>query len=295
MLLVFSSVQGACAAKACGGQLVYSAGHVVVLLDLRTRSETVILRAADQVSFFDYPVVRSNSSVILESMHLLRTPKLQLFDVRSKQVSSLVDGTMPTYIKASDTLFLWRGLPGGEHLYIAHLDTLNSALEIGEDPPLEKVNGVLDVRTRPVVAVSRGTVAFLGRDLKVWTYTISTHQAQDTQMDDCLPEAWRTRTSQLVCRRGENGRFLQDTGFSLVDLRTRRSTPINIPKDAHGLVYSPDCDLLFYASEGKGLWSTIRAYDFDHDSDVAVSPTNRFFNHGAWLQLDGGSNGDDAP
>src|ERR1700730_6870091 len=118
MLLALSSIQGTCAEKPCRGQLVYTAGNVVVLLDLRTRSETVVLRAADQVSFFDYPAVRSGFSFILESMHLLRTPKLQLFDVRSKQVSSLVDGAMPTYIRANDTLFFWRGLPGGEHLFM---------------------------------------------------------------------------------------------------------------------------------------------------------------------------------
>ena len=146
-----------------------------------------------------------------------------------------------------------------------NLSGSNDAREIATGPSLERITGVLNDRTRPVVAVSSDTVAYLGKDLNVWTYSVSTGESRNTKLAGCLPEAWRTTSHQLVCRVGEDGKFLADKGFSLEDMRTGKSVHVNIPDDAHGLVYVSGCDELLYAhgvvSSGRRFWPTTSELD----------------------------------
>jgi hypothetical protein len=243
------------------GEFLVGDGRGLRLVDLPSREETLLASTQAMGGTYGYPTQVSPGVFILSSAQ-----RLAKFDLRTRTLVDLGEGSWPTYVPEKDLLFFWQNPQAANdprHQEV-HVRPLN-----GQGP--DKTIAVFsDIWKSRIVEMSPEAVLFYGDGQRVWMYSIADSILTRTEVVKCLPMAWRSRTSQLIC---------QDTETHRHYVSNLRGEATMIPEDGYRVLgYQPDYDTVFYSGIYSSVWElktgwAILAYNFRDQRVVRLAWT----------------------
>ena len=235
------------------GQLLVTDERGFVLVQLPSTDETVILPASSLHAVYGHPTFASPGNIFWSDAQ-----RLVRLELKTKRIVEVGRGVWPTYVPEHDLLFFWRSSEGAN-------DPSSQMLLVRKltgAPNQKVVTSFSGVWRSNVVQLSPDQVAFYGQENHVWEYSISSSTLSPTEVEGCLPVAWRSKSSQLICQNTSNHKVY------LSDLHGQASI---VPVQAYEVLgYSPSYDAVIYTAAYGLPWQlavgwAILAYNFrDH-------------------------------
>ena len=235
------------------GQLVVADKSGVTLVQLPSIRAAVLLSTQGSSTTYGHPTLVTPGVLIFSTAQ-----RLVRFDIRTKELVDVGEGVWPTYVSEQHALFFWESSQGSKQPSnrVVWMRSLSG-------PANDKVVARFsDVWSSRIVQISSDTVAFYGADSRVWKYSINTSLLSPTEVERCLPMAWRSKTGQLICQDVDNHRTYLAYLTGQTKLIPIRSYEV--------LGYSPNYDAVVYSEAYESWWQlevgwAILAYNFrDH-------------------------------
>ncbi|WP_143142331.1 hypothetical protein [Nitrosovibrio sp. Nv17] len=204
------------------GTLIYERGNKLHAFDLATRIPKPLVDWPKLRSFLE---VVDNDTLLIGSEGLAEPSRLALLTLSSLEVKDLRRGTEPLYMPRHRKFFFIQGSrETGPRLFLADLD--HPEAEAREIAPDEGV-----ISSDPIVRVSDDEIVFRKyqgeEDIPLYRYNLVTEHLErlpEWTFGKCIPCAWRSASSQLICETYGNN------GYYLVSLDGSRVEPIDLPK-----------------------------------------------------------------
>ncbi len=242
------------------GELLMGDGRGLSLAELPSRDETPLASTQTMGGTYGYPTQVAAGVFVLSS-----TERLAKFDLRTRTLVDLGEGLWPTYVPEKDLLFFWKN-PQAQNprLHEIHVRPLNGP---GTDKTIVSFSDRWKSR---IVEISPEAVLFYGEGQRVWEYLIADSILKPTKVVRCLPMAWRSRTSQLICQDTENNRHYLSYLNGLATM---------IPEDGYRVLgYQPDYDAVLYSGIYSSVWElktgwAVLAYNFRDERIVRLAWT----------------------
>lgn len=268
------------------GRLVYSGGgKSIMVLDLSIPGSDpkTIYQGSASVSVINR-ITKVNDNVFLfDECPVTEGCTIKKYNIKTGHERSLCSGQLPTYVPDHDKLFFY-GAFDGDRLWL-----LSSCLE--KTDVIEKIavspdsrilnNGISQSVTTPAVSISSNELIFSGRNNQLWIYRISVSQCIPTDITNCSPIVWRSKTNQLLCKEWDAGKPF------LLDVNTKKKEELPDLVGGYGYLYIPEYDSLIYgrarfrfpAGEGYDIF----VYSFEDKKEVRIK-TNVHIKSGIWIK-----------
>jgi hypothetical protein len=261
MLVAFTCAGCKYSAAPYYGQLVVGDQRGIILVQLPSTEETLLLSTAESNAVYGHPTLVEPGVLIFSSAQ-----RLVKFDLRTKKLVDLGEGVWPTYVPEHHLLFFWEGREGSKQPRdrVVRVRSVNG-------PPNEKVVTYFsDVWNSRIVQISSDEVALYGPGNRVWKYSITSSTLSQTGIERCLPMAWRNKTRQLICKNVDDHKTY---------LASLSGEAIAIPIQSYEVLgYSPSYDAVIYDAAYGAWWNftvgwAVAAYNFRNRKTVRLTWT----------------------
>ncbi len=152
----------------------------------------------------------------------------------------------PTYLKDVDKLF-----------YYLHDRKRGWELWVSDGLPIRKTKQIpLDISNQigpyqgygaiisEVVRISAEEIVYTGKNSQLISYNFINGEIKFFKINDCIPEAWRTKQNKLVCK-DLNRRKIS---YFQIDLKTLVKENLPALEESSGLIYLPHVDGFIFES-----------------------------------------------
>jgi len=227
-------------------------------------------------------LTRENDNALLFDECIRGKCSIKRFSLKTRQVTLLRSGSLPSYISNHDKLFFYdRASDGVSWLFEASLGDIKNATKIAKEPEWKTLpNGIRQSVTTPVIHISNDEVTFVGKDEQLWLYNIANTKLASMNIKGCRPILWMDKRNQLLCSDWDTW----DTFF--LDLKTKNKEEMPDLKGAYGFVYVPSSDALIYGRTRSRLLVgeayDIFLYSFADKEEKRIKD-NAHFSGGVWI------------
>ena len=270
------------------GVLIYTSGGNglnAIAFDASATSFSPLYRG-ESVSAINH-LAKETDKTVLFSECVLGECSIRRYSAETGRVTLLRSGWLPTYVSSHGKLFFYDSdRDGAKWLFVAALENINAATKIAKEPRGKVLsNGVHYSATLAVVQISNDEIVFLGVEERLWSYNIATAGLTSMDIDSCRPMLWMDRRRQFLC----SNPWDESTPF-LLDIDSKKKTPIPELRRARGFVYVANEDALIYGRLRSSHLilevSDIFLYSFADGREKKIRGNSRFAG-GVWLEPKG--------
>lgn len=266
------------------GRLIYTAGaQTIRMLNLISRQSSLLYESSSHGTLIEHLTKTSADQLLFDECPATQPCVIKELTVSTGETRTWRPGVMPTYIAGHDIVFFYEasGYQANNALWATRKsDPLNAYRVANAPTPKTLPNGLSLRLTTPVVQTSSDEVVFVGEDYQLWVYRITQAVSVPTAIDNCLPQAWRNSTEQLLCYDWDSWNLY------LVNLKTKQKELLPSLQGAHGLLFLPEGDVVIYGKR-RSYWlvaetADLFAYSFRTKETVKLH-SHTGMHSGVWL------------
>ncbi len=168
---------------------------------------STIYKSPHNVAVIEHLAKAQPNVIIFDECPVTERCVIKELSLSDHSTKTLRTGMAPTYISETNGILFY---DFHEHektysLLLARRDAPGMARKVTSAPPSRRLpNGISLELIRPVVQISADEVVLVGEDTELWIYRMSQSAPVQTGIRNCLPQAWRNLTRQLICQDWES-------------------------------------------------------------------------------------------